>query len=200
MSQFIDGMKSQCSNTRTRLRGPALPHIIEDDENIGMFRSPENRSINFSLSLGWQPENDHLEEHPKAGRYAIWNIPKLHGNGTNEFDFTEIFRAKVLLSGDEVGFSGMILWWIRICNEFEVNGNSLERVQQYTVIEQEPKPSADGIPPAYWPASGSLRVEKLSSRYSADGPRVLHEISFEVKSGERVGIGEQFLSSTLTAN
>ena len=91
-----------------------------------------------------------------------------------------------------VGFSSMILWWIRILNEFEVNGNSLERVQQYTVIEQEPKPSADGIPPAYWPASGSLRVEKLSARYSVDGPRVLHEISFEVKSGERVGIGECF--------
>lgn len=84
----------------------------------------------------------------------------------------------------------MILWWIRILNEFEVNGNSLERVQQYTVIEQEPKPTSDGIPPAYWPASGSLRVEKLSARYSADGPRVLHEISFEVKAGERVGIGE----------
>ncbi|KAI0750650.1 hypothetical protein C8Q80DRAFT_1097969 [Daedaleopsis nitida] len=87
-----------------------------------------------------------------------------------------------------VGFSSMILWWIRILNEFEVNGNSLERVQQYLVIEQEPKPSTDGIPPAYWPASGNLRVEKLSARYSADGPRVLHEISFEIKAGERVGI------------
>ncbi|RDX55372.1 hypothetical protein OH76DRAFT_1428233 [Lentinus brumalis] len=87
-----------------------------------------------------------------------------------------------------VGFSSMILWWIRILNEFEVNGNSLERVQQYTVIEQEAKPTSDGIPPAYWPASGDLRVEKLSARYSADGPRVLHEISFEVKAGERVGI------------
>ena len=60
----------------------------------------------------------------------------------------------------------MILWWIRVLNEFEVNGNSLERVQQYVTIEQEPKPTSDGIPPAYWPASGSLRVEKLSARYT----------------------------------
>ncbi|KAH9939279.1 uncharacterized protein BXZ73DRAFT_99483 [Epithele typhae] len=87
-----------------------------------------------------------------------------------------------------VGFSSMILWWIRILNEFEVNGNSVERIQQYLTIEHEPEPASDGVPPAYWPASGSLRVEKLSARYSADGPRVLHEISFEVKSGERVGI------------
>ncbi|KAI0638608.1 multidrug resistance-associated ABC transporter [Trametes polyzona] len=87
-----------------------------------------------------------------------------------------------------VGFSGMILWWIRILNEFEVNGNSLERIQQYVTIEQEPKATTDGIPPAYWPASGSLKVEKLSARYTPDGPRVLHEISFDVKAGERVGI------------
>jgi len=46
----------------------------------------------------------------------------------------------------------------------------------------------EGIPPAYWPASGDLRVEKLSSRYSPDGPKVLHDISFHIKSGERVGI------------
>lgn len=59
-------------------------------------------------------------------------------------------------------------------------------------IEQEPKPSTDGNPPAYWPASGTLRVEKLSARYSEDGPRVLHEISFEVNAGERVGIGELY--------
>ncbi|OCH83833.1 P-loop containing nucleoside triphosphate hydrolase protein [Obba rivulosa] len=87
-----------------------------------------------------------------------------------------------------VGFANMILWWVRNVNELEVNANSLERIEQYLEIEHEPKPSPDGIPPAYWPASGDLKVEKLSARYSPDGPRVLHEVSFEVKSGERIGI------------
>ncbi|KZT06271.1 P-loop containing nucleoside triphosphate hydrolase protein [Laetiporus sulphureus 93-53] len=87
-----------------------------------------------------------------------------------------------------VGFSGMILWWVRVLNEFEVSGNSLERIEQYASIEQEPEPSEQGVPPAYWPSSGNLRVENLSARYSLDGPRVLHDISFEIKSGERVGI------------
>jgi hypothetical protein len=36
----------------------------------------------------------------------------------------------------------------------------------YINIEQEQKPTKRGIPPAYWPASGDLRVEKLSARYS----------------------------------
>ncbi|KAL7281057.1 hypothetical protein ACG7TL_004359 [Trametes sanguinea] len=86
------------------------------------------------------------------------------------------------------GFCSVILGWVRLINALQVAGNSLERIQQYLSIEQEPKPSSSGIPPAYWPASGDLRVEKLSARYSPDGPRVLHELSFEVRSGERIGI------------
>ncbi|XP_006463829.1 hypothetical protein AGABI2DRAFT_187296 [Agaricus bisporus var. bisporus H97] len=87
-----------------------------------------------------------------------------------------------------VGFSATILWWIHAFNEFEVQGNSIERIHGYLNIEQEPKSTANSVPPAYWPARGSLVVEKLSAKYSQDGPEVLHDISFEVKSGERVGI------------
>ncbi|KZT67065.1 P-loop containing nucleoside triphosphate hydrolase protein [Daedalea quercina L-15889] len=86
-----------------------------------------------------------------------------------------------------VGFSSQILWFVRIFNRFEVS-DSLERIKQYLDIEHEPAHTANGVPPAYWPASGHLTVERLSARYSKDGPRVLHEISFEVRSGERVGI------------
>ena len=43
---------------------------------------------------------------------------------------------------------------------------SLERMHSYINAEQEPKPTKQGIPPAYWPASGDLKVEKLSARYS----------------------------------
>ncbi|KIY46182.1 P-loop containing nucleoside triphosphate hydrolase protein [Fistulina hepatica ATCC 64428] len=87
-----------------------------------------------------------------------------------------------------VGFSGMILWWVRILNMFEVEASSLERIQQYLKVEQEPESTPEGVPPAYWPASGDLVVEKLSARYSPDGPKVLRDISFVIKSGERVGV------------
>ncbi|KAH8986103.1 hypothetical protein EDB92DRAFT_1949382 [Lactarius akahatsu] len=87
-----------------------------------------------------------------------------------------------------IGFSSLILWWVRNLNDFEVSTNSLERIHSYINAEQEPKPTEQGIPPAYWPASGDLRVEKLSARYSLDGSKVLHDISFHIKSGERVGV------------
>lgn len=87
-----------------------------------------------------------------------------------------------------MGFSGTILWWIRVVNQFEVRGNSLERIGAYIAIEQEKPPVPEGVPPAYWPSSGHLRVEGLSASYSPDGPKVLRNLSFEVKSGERIGV------------
>lgn len=84
-------------------------------------------------------------------------------------------------------FCTMILWWVRIFNDLEVQANrfvfyqhlfrysdishlwvvcSLERIQDYIDIEHEPKPTEEGKPPASWPSSGDLRVEKLSARYS----------------------------------
>ncbi|KAK0198511.1 hypothetical protein F5146DRAFT_1100167 [Armillaria mellea] len=86
-----------------------------------------------------------------------------------------------------IGFSGLILWWVRTLNEFEVQG-TLERIQGYVTIEQEPKPTAGGAPPASWPTSGKLVVENLTARYSPDGPAVLHNISFTINSGERIGV------------
>ncbi|KAF7978858.1 hypothetical protein HWV62_44329 [Athelia sp. TMB] len=116
--------------------------------------------------------------------------------------FTATLAAYLIYSGNEmpdasstgfslnmaVIFSSLILWWVRLLNDFEVQGNSLERIQGYINIEQEPKPIVGGDPPAYWPASGDIRVEGLSARYSADGPKVLKDINFHVKSGERIGV------------
>jgi ABC-type bacteriocin/lantibiotic exporter with double-glycine peptidase domain len=74
---------------------------------------------------------------------------------------------------------------------------SLERIEAYINIEQEPKPTKEGVPPAAWPTSGDLVVQSLSARYSDDGPEVLHDLSFSVKSGERIGVGEQIINFCL---
>ncbi|KAJ7697209.1 P-loop containing nucleoside triphosphate hydrolase protein [Mycena rosella] len=86
-----------------------------------------------------------------------------------------------------VTFTTMLLWVvsIQLCLYL---GFSLTRIQGYIDIEHEKPATETGKPPAYWPASGELRVENLSARYSEDGPKVLHEVSFHIKAGERVGI------------
>ncbi|KAF8214920.1 P-loop containing nucleoside triphosphate hydrolase protein [Mycena galopus ATCC 62051] len=87
-----------------------------------------------------------------------------------------------------ITFTSMLLWVVRYINDIEVQGNSLERIQAYINIGHEKPATEAGKPPAYWPASGDLRVEGLSARYSEDGPKVLHDISFHIKAGERVGV------------
>ncbi|KAL7413558.1 P-loop containing nucleoside triphosphate hydrolase protein [Mrakia frigida] len=87
-----------------------------------------------------------------------------------------------------VQFSTLILWFVRVLNMWEVAGNSVERVQDYLVIEREKENAPDGVPPAYWPASGSIKIENLSARYSPDGPLVLDNINLEINSGERIGV------------
>ncbi|KAF8963043.1 multidrug resistance-associated ABC transporter [Flammula alnicola] len=86
-------------------------------------------------------------------------------------------------------FCMMILWWVMVFNDFEVQANSLERIQGYIDIDHEPKPTKSGEPPAAWPTSGDLVVENLSARYSQTGPTVLHDLSFHIESGQRVGVG-----------
>ncbi|KAF8963030.1 multidrug resistance-associated ABC transporter [Flammula alnicola] len=85
-------------------------------------------------------------------------------------------------------FCMMILWWVMVFNDFEVQANSLERIQGYIDIDHEPKPTKSGEPPAAWPTSGDLVVENLSARYSQTGPTVLHDLSFHIESGQRVGV------------
>ncbi|PPR03510.1 hypothetical protein CVT24_006998 [Panaeolus cyanescens] len=117
------------------------------------------------------------------------------GNG-----FTACLAAYLLarrsLSASNTGFSlvqslefcQFIIWIVQSYNELEVNTNSLERIQAYINIEHEPKPTESGKPPAAWPTSGQLHVDKLYAKYSQNGPQVLKDVSFRVESGERVGI------------
>ncbi|KAF8319735.1 hypothetical protein DL93DRAFT_2124628 [Clavulina sp. PMI_390] len=93
-----------------------------------------------------------------------------------------------LLLNLSVGFTGMLIWWVRCLNELEVTGNSLERIEAYLDIDHEPPFVEERKPPAAWPTSGDLVIEKLGAKYSEDGPEVLHSLAFTIKSGEKVGV------------
>ncbi|KAF8953101.1 multidrug resistance-associated ABC transporter [Flammula alnicola] len=89
-----------------------------------------------------------------------------------------------------LGFCTYLFYLIRTFNDLEnlTDIFSLERIRGYIDIEHEPQPTQSGKPPAAWPTSGDLRVEDLSAQYSQSGPRVLHDLSFHIKSGERIGV------------
>lgn len=84
--QFLDGMKSQCSNTHTRLRG-AL-ELLMPDMAVADLHTADKRFAAFRNSIGWRE---------RRRRYSIWDVPILHGNSSSEVDFNELFRHPMLL-------------------------------------------------------------------------------------------------------
>ena len=77
---------------------------------------------------------------------------------------------------------------VRLSSEVENWMTSVERVFTYTEIEAEPGYSTDTRPSESWPDRGDLNVQDLSLVYFEGGPLVLKDISFCVKSKEKVGV------------
>jgi ABC-type transport system involved in cytochrome bd biosynthesis fused ATPase/permease subunit len=63
---------------------------------------------------------------------------------------------------------------------------------EYLELPQEPPVIVESSrPPAYWPTSGSdnlVVVEDLVVKYAPELPPVLHNVSFTLRGGERVGL------------
>lgn len=87
-----------------------------------------------------------------------------------------------------VSVSEIILWWVKGSNEFEVQCNSIERINEFLLIDSEPAATLQNRPPASWPTSGDIVFDKVSARYFEKGPLVLKDISLHIDSGSRVGL------------
>ncbi|KAK9710865.1 Transporter of the ATP-binding cassette (ABC) [Basidiobolus ranarum] len=88
-----------------------------------------------------------------------------------------------------LSFTNHIRWCVQFYSTNEVNMNSIERIQEYMTIEQEPPAVIEGErPPQGWPAEGEIMVKNLVMQYSPEQPAVIRDISFHVKPAEKVGI------------
>jgi len=86
----------------------------------------------------------------------------------------------------------------------EATMNRMERVIEYSSVEQEPTPEQATItPPSNWPSEGKIEFKSVSFRYREDLPRVLNDISCIIPGGHSVGVvgrtgaGKSSLLSTL---
>ncbi|KAF9469444.1 P-loop containing nucleoside triphosphate hydrolase protein [Collybia nuda] len=96
-------------------------------------------------------------------------------------EFIQVLFAGPLIIFLTVGFLYTILGWSALVGFVVL-------LLQMPLPTLFARPERDSSPPAHWPSSGNLRVENLSAKYSHDGPTVLHNISFDLRSGERIGV------------
>lgn len=106
----------------------------------------------------------------------------------------------VIVSGVEPGwaaltityaldFTNVLLWTVRTHAEMEMAMNSVERIEEYMAIEQEPPAIIEGRrPDANWPANGAVKVDGLSIRYAPDQADVLRNVSFEILAHEKLAV------------
>ncbi|KAJ3098524.1 hypothetical protein HDU97_003943 [Phlyctochytrium planicorne] len=149
-----------------------------------------------------------LDENHRA-YYLLWASNRWLTIRTDMISASVVFfaGAAILLGGEGVNpswaglilryasqFAESILWVIRSHAEMEMAMNSVERCQEYSVIEQEPPAIVDDYrPPAnsdivQWPDQGQVDVSSLSIRYSANLPLVLKNLSFSTLKGEKIGV------------
>lgn len=88
-----------------------------------------------------------------------------------------------------ITFTESVLWLVRLYAVNEQNMNSVERVKEYTEVEQEAKAIIpDSRPPANWPSHGAIQFINYATRYRLDLEPVLRNVTFKIQPGERVGI------------
>lgn len=73
--------------------------------------------------------------------------------------------------------------------EMEMSLNSVERVNEYTAIEQEPAAHIEEtLPSSEWPSEGKIEVKDLRIRYAPDQPDVLKGVSFSANAREKIAV------------
>lgn len=63
----------------------------------------------------------------------------------------------------------------------------VERIKEYVDVVPE-KDSGSVTPPPSWPTQGNITFKNLSLRYDAGEPLVLKQLTFSIKSKEKIGI------------
>lgn len=84
--------------------------------------------------------------------------------------------------------SGVLQYTTRLISETEVRFISVERILAYVesaVTEGNPRCTK---PPPSWPNQGLIRFQNVSLSYRKNVPNILHNVSFNVLSGEKIGM------------
>jgi len=88
-----------------------------------------------------------------------------------------------------ITLTGMLQWGVRQSAEVENLMTSVERVMEYSNLEEEAAVSIpEQDPPDTWPSQGVVEFKDLQLRYADTEPYVLKGLNFKTRPSEKIGI------------
>lgn len=86
-----------------------------------------------------------------------------------------------------MGFIGTLQWGMRQWSELENQMTSVERIVEYTKLENEPERKEVQLP-LNWPEKGCIEFKNVKLKYNESDPHVLKGLSFVIKPKEKIGV------------
>ncbi|XP_054751630.2 ATP-binding cassette sub-family C member 9-like [Lytechinus pictus] len=177
-------------------RSPVFAHFSETLGGLSTIRAYKDEKRFFQIIM------DHINTNNTVFLYLLtsmrWVAIRLDFLG----DFV-VFSASlcVLLGAAYLGIDSSLVglaisyalevslymnFMVRQCSDLELQMNAVERVRFYSEVPTE---DYNGLePPPDWPSRGEIQFEDISVRYSHDLDPVLHDVSLDIFSQEKLGI------------
>ncbi|KAF6206425.1 hypothetical protein GE061_017658 [Apolygus lucorum] len=179
-------------------RSPIFAHMSATLQGLATIRASHNEALLVR-------EFDSHQDLNSASFYLFLACTRAFGFWLDTVCFAFItvvvlsflFMTTNALGGDvglaitqSIGLTGMFQWGMRQSAELENQMTCVERVVEYSVLEEEKNlySTKEKAPRASWPEQGKLDFVKLSLRYSLDGPWILKSLSFTIFPKEKIGI------------
>ena len=110
--------------------------------------------------------------------------------------FTIVFKDSNQVNPSSVGLiityastmTQVLSYMVQQQSELETNIVAVERIKEYTEIENEADWSSENTPPQTWPNLGSVEFKNYGMRYREGLDLVVKAINADIKGGEKIGI------------
>ncbi|KAK4475608.1 hypothetical protein MN116_000631 [Schistosoma mekongi] len=175
---------------------PIFSHFAETLSGVDSVRAYKLTEIYKSISSSRQDLNNSAVYASIVSQRWLAILLELVGN----LVILAVAILSVVASGYlSAGFSGLVItyalglnqtlnWLVRMFSELEINIVSVERIHEYSSIEQEAPWELDcSYLPSNWP-EGKIEFINYSTRYRPELDLALKSINFKVEKGEKLGI------------
>ncbi|XP_051773178.1 LOW QUALITY PROTEIN: canalicular multispecific organic anion transporter 1 [Ctenopharyngodon idella] len=177
-------------------RSPIYSHFGETVSGISVIRA-------YGHQQRFLKQNEHTIDQNLKSVYPWivsnrWLAMRLESLGNLVVFFSALFAviSRDSLNSGLVGLSisyalnvtQTLNWLVRMTSELETNIVAVERVNEYTNIKNEAPWVTSNRPPDDWPATGNIRFENYKVRYRPELELILHGITCDIESTEKIGI------------